>query len=235
MESNGNKVAVVVGGTSGLGLAVATTFTANGFNVIIGARDQGKLTKAAETIGGQTKGLLVDVTNQVAVEKFFEQIGTFDHLVLTASAGFADRSLVETSLEEIKEFTDTKLWGALRCVKIGHKDITTGGSITFVSGAVSRKGRAGAHAKTITNNALEGLTRSLAAEFGSRIRVNCISPGMFDSKGTMTPTKREEIGLLYPLRYVGNSNEVAAVIYTVATNHFMTGSVIFVDGGWTAV
>jgi len=234
MVDNGKRVAVMIGGTSGLGLGTAAFFASKSIDVIVGGRDQEKLTKAVGIIGQGARGIRVNVSEDLSVQDFFRQVGDFNYLIMTASGTFADKPLAETSIEEFRAFAETKLWGTLRCVREAQQHMAEEASITIVSGAVSRKGRAGAHAKTITNAALEGLTRSLAVELGSRVRVNCISPGMFDSKGTMTIQKKDEIRALYPRRYIGNSRDVAAMIYSVATNAFMTGSVISIDSGWTA-
>ncbi len=235
MSNEAKDVAVIIGGDSGLGLGAARRFIENGCQVVIGGRSEDKVSRSAGILGPKARGLIVDVTDQASVESFFKEAGKFDHLVVTASAGGADKPLRDTTIEELKVFADTKLWGTVRCVKAAQQYISKAGSVTFITGVLSKKGRAGAHAKAIANGALEGLLHSLVAEFGPRIRVNCISPSYVDSNGTMNPAKKEEFRRLYPVGYVGDADDVASIIYAVATNRFMTGSVVGIDGGWASV
>jgi NAD(P)-dependent dehydrogenase (short-subunit alcohol dehydrogenase family) len=233
-DTDVKRRAVVIGGTSGLGLAVAELFHRTGADVVLGARTSARFQAALQRLGGEARAESVDVTSEESVVKFFAAVGPFDYLVVTASGALADKPLAETRVEDLELFAETKLWGALRCVKLAVPSLADGGSITLVSGAVSQKGRSGAHGKTIVNSALEGLARSLAVELGPRLRVNCVSPAMFDSKGTMPAQRRDELRGMYPGGYVGSATDVAAMLHAAATNPFMSGSVLYVDSGWTA-
>lgn len=235
MSDTPNSRAVIVGGTSGLGLGIAREFLKHDARVTVGSRDQEKLSKAVSTLGSGALGFPVDVTSDASLAEFFRNTGPFQHLVITASAAIADRPFGETSVAEFGQFAATKLWGTVRCLQIALKaEIAPGASITLVSGAVSKKGRSGSHAKAMINSALEGLTRSLAVELGGHVRVNCISPAAFDSKGSMPASRMDELKKMYPTGYVGSSADVAALVYALAVNPFLTGSVVYADGGWTA-
>jgi NAD(P)-dependent dehydrogenase (short-subunit alcohol dehydrogenase family) len=235
MNSNNARPVAIIGGGSGLGLAIAREFLNKGNEVIIGSRSEKKLDESVVSLGKGAQRSIIDVNNQPSVVAFFENVGRIQHLVITASTGIADKPIIEMNIEEVKAFAETKLWGAIRVIQAALRTgIADSGSITLISGAVARKGRSGAHAKTIVNSALEGLTRSLAIELRGQVRVNCISPAVFDSKGTMPLAKQAELKQLYPTGYVGTGYDVAMMACAMATNPFMTGTVLYIDGGWTA-
>jgi NAD(P)-dependent dehydrogenase (short-subunit alcohol dehydrogenase family) len=235
MTERSANTAVVIGGTSGLGLGIAREFSRNNVEVVVGSRTRDKVSKALSALGKNVRGAVVDATNDKSLTDFFKSIGPFRYLVITAAEAFADRPLLKTSVEEFKAFADTKLWGSIRSIQAAlQAGMEPDASIILISGAVARKGRSGAHAKAMVNGALEAFTRSLAVELGGRARVNCISPGIFDSKGSMPPEKKDEFKRLYPTGYVGNSQDIAELVYATAVNRFMTGSVVSIDGGWTA-
>ncbi len=234
MENSTKSKVVVIGGTSGLGLATAGLFFNKDYEVVVGSHTTERLESSSLKFPN-IQAYEIDVRNDASVEDFFKKVGEVDYLITSFSIKFPDQPLTESNIDNFKSFADVKLWGTVRCIKSGQKYIREGGSVIIISGAVSKKGRKGAHVKTLVNSALEGLTKSLASELGPSIRVNCISPGRFDSKGEMTKEVKEEFGNLNPLNYVGNSNDISELIFTVATNKFMTGSITYIDAGWTAV
>lgn len=223
----------IIGGTSGLGLGVARVFHANGFETVLGGRDSSKFKTAVEAVGDRCHAIVVDVNDDQSIERFFDEAGRLDQIVVTASSAMPDRPLNEAAMDDLKGFMETKFWGAVRCARAAGKRYS-GAALTLVAGAVSSKGRSGTHVKAAVNAALEGLTRSLAVEYAGVLRVNCISPAVFDSKGKMPDARRVELSDSYPAKYVGTSADVSAILFAVATNRFMTGSTVYVDGGWTA-
>src|SRR3954468_14587616 len=128
---------VVVGGSSGIGLATAAHLATAGASVVIASRSMAKLEKAERHIGNVEKYVL-DVTSDREVESFFQKLGSFDHLV-TASAGVAVAPFLEMSIATAKEFFESKFWGAYRLAYYGARSIAKNGSITFISGAASRR------------------------------------------------------------------------------------------------
>ncbi len=227
------SIAVIIGGSSGVGLQTARVFSSHGVDVIIGSHTQEKLDKALLSLPNTATGFLIDVTSDFSVKKFFQKVKNFDYLVISATDKFPDKKIDDTEIQDLMQFANTKLWGTIRCIKHSFKNIRNGGSITLISGNISKKGRAGSHAKAVTNAALEGITRSFAAEFMSNIRVNCISPGIFDSNNSFTKDDVKKLKEKLSLQYIGISNEVAEMIYSVGTNNFMSGSVVCIDGGWS--
>jgi NAD(P)-dependent dehydrogenase (short-subunit alcohol dehydrogenase family) len=231
-NTSNERIAVIIGGSSGVGLKAADVFSSHGIKVIIGSRTQERVDLALKSLPPTASGFLIDVTNETSVKNFFDKVHNIDYLIISASDKFPEKKIADTEIPEMIQFADTKLWGAVRCIKYSLKHFRPGGSITLVSGNISRKGRVGSHAKAITNTAIEGITRSFAAELMPDIRVNCISPGIFDSNGTFTQDKIKKLKEDLSLQYIGTSNEVAEMIFSVSINNFMSGSVIYIDRGW---
>ncbi|MDH6259492.1 SDR family oxidoreductase [Bradyrhizobium sp. BR13661] len=222
---------VIVGGSSGIGRATAEAAVAASLAVTLVARDARKLVRVADELGG-VPWASVDMTNAVAVAEWAEALDPFDHLVITAASSSHGR-FAEMPLSDVRRMFDGKFFGPYGVAQACLSRINTGGSITFFSGVLSR--RPGLNCSGL--GAVEGLTRALALELGPRIRVNCISPGMVrtDVYAGMPEDAREAMfrstGESLPLGRVGEPGEIANAVLFAATNTFLTGQVLDVDGG----
>jgi NAD(P)-dependent dehydrogenase (short-subunit alcohol dehydrogenase family) len=226
----GKKV-VVVGGSSGIGLATAEMAKAEGADVVIASRNAEKVKAAADKIGA--KGMIVDVTNEKSVADLFGAIGPVDHVVVSA-AQLRTGPFKTVAMDDVRATFEGKFWGAWRCARAA--EIKPGGSLSLVSGFLSVRPRPNSAIVSSANGALESLTRALALEL-KPIRVNCVSPGIIDTpiRAAMPETARKEMlakaaaGL--PVGRVGLAEDIAQQILSFMNNGFMSGSIVYLDGG----
>jgi len=225
---------VIIGGSSGMGLATAQKLYSLGHEIVIASRSKDKLEKAVKAIG-KVESHILDVTKEKEMISFFNSVGPFDHLV-TSAANFAMGPFLEMPLDEAKHFFDSKFWGQYLAAKCGAPHIRKGGSITFFCGVAGQKPFMHFSAGSAINAALEGLTRALALEL-SPLRVNAISPGtvitpVWDVVPEQARLKEfEETAKKLPVKRVGEPEDIAqAVVYLIQCG-YATGSVVYVDGG----
>ncbi|MGD9045344.1 MAG: SDR family oxidoreductase [Desulfobacterales bacterium] len=233
------KKAVVIGGSSGIGLAVAKVLVNSGARVVIASRSSNKLTEAQRTIGANTLVYQLDVTQEERVQKFFKEIGSFDHLVCTAVSGI-NAPFLEMDTDDAKAVFKTKFWGQYYAAKHGAPKIRPGGSITLFSGIASHKPVEGLSAIAAANGAVEALARSLAVELGP-IRVNTVLPAVISTPqyDRMPDDKRnqylEHYGAKLPVKRPGNPDDVAATVLYLILNLHTTGTLAEVNGGYRLV
>ncbi len=222
---------VVVGGSSGIGLAVARAALARGAEVIVASRDPQRAGDALQGVGL----VAVDVTDERSVTQAFEPLESLHHLVCTAATGFPD-GLFRAPQEDVRDLMECKFWGQYRCARAAAPLIATDGSITFTSGIRSRRPARGSEAFTVVNMAVEGMARALAVELAPT-RVNAVAPGtvqtsVFDfmpaevrERRLRTAASQTTVGR------VGEPQEIAEVFLMCMTNGFLSGAVVDADGG----
>ena len=229
-SSLSGKTIIVIGGSSGIGAAVAQAALARGAHVIVAGR---------RLAPGSDSGLRnepVDVTDSASLKQLFETVGRFDHLVYTSGPSVRAKPLIETDLDEARDNFDVKLWGALRAIQHALPFLHEQGSITLTSGQLGRKLAAGQFIKTGINAATEALGKQLAKELAPR-RVNVISPGVIDTPAYAGLGQEQRLAMFakagqgLPVGRVGQAEEVAAGFVLAMENGFMTGAVIDIDGG----
>ncbi|WP_345856042.1 SDR family oxidoreductase [Shewanella algae] len=214
-----NQIYVVIGGTSGIGAELAGQLRAEGAQVHVASRRTG-----------------LDISDEQSVYHFFESVGAFDHLIITAGSFAPAGRVVDVELAQAKAAFDTKFWGAINAAKQAARYIKHGGSITLTSGMLARKVVAATYVKTAINAALEAVTRVLAKELAP-IRVNAVSPGLTDTQAHQgmsdearnTMYQRAEAAL--PVKRIGQTADIAMAYLLLLQNPYMTGVVIDVDGG----
>jgi NAD(P)-dependent dehydrogenase (short-subunit alcohol dehydrogenase family) len=228
----GNRV-LVVGGSSGIGQAVARQAAALGAQVTIASRSARKLAAAAQAIGGGVSTAVLDSTDAQAVEAYFAGQAAFDHIVVSAAVT-PIASVRDLSLTDARSAMESKFWGAYHVAR-GAK-LTERGSLTLVSGFLADRPVAGAALQGAINAALDSLARGLALEL-SPVRVNTVSPGMIDTPlwAGMDEGARDAmyagVAAGVPAKVMGQPTDVAnAVLYLMQTP-FATGSTVRVDGG----
>ena len=229
------KKVLVVGGSSGIGLATAELAVAQGAIVMIASRDEGRLKQAATHLSGRVSVRVVDTLNNDSVVSMFNEAGIFDHIIVSASSTKTG-SVRNLTLEDAYASMDSKFWGAYRIAKAAR--LNANGSLTLVSGFLSQRPNPAAPLQGAINAAVEGLVRGLALEFAP-VRVNAVSPGLIDTpllsrmsseqRRAMFDNAKEKL----PVQRVGASEDIAQAILFVATNPYATGSVVTVDGGAT--
>lgn len=226
----GKKV-VVVGGSSGIGLATAEMAKAQGAEVIIASRSADKVKAAAAKVGGT--GIVCDVTNDESVVNLFKTTGAIDHVVVSA-AQLKSGPFKTVSMEDARSTLEGKFWGAWRVARAA--EIKAGGSLTLVSGFLSIRPRPNSAIVGASNGALESLARALALELAP-VRVNCVSPGIIDTpiRAGMPEAARKDmlakIAGSLPVGRVGLGEDIAVQILAFMANGFATGAIVYVDGG----
>jgi NAD(P)-dependent dehydrogenase (short-subunit alcohol dehydrogenase family) len=230
MSLAGKKV-VVVGGSSGIGLATAQMAKARGADIVIASRNADKLKAAADNIGATA--IVADVSNDDSIVSLFRDCGPVDHVVVTA-AQLRSGPFKTVAMEDVRSTMEGKFWGAWRVARAAN--IKAGGSLTLVSGFLSIRPRPNSAIVGAANGALESLTRSLALELAP-VRVNCVSPGIIDTpiragmpeKARVEMLEKTAAGL--PVGRVGVGEDIAHQILAFMTIGFATGSIVYIDGG----
>ena len=228
-----NESVVIIGGSSGMGLAIAKEAADAGAAVIIAGRSQGKLDEASHVIAGDVATYIVDLSDEGSVMKLFQSIGSFDHLVITGSS-VKTGQLRELSLADARASMNSKFWGAYIAAR--YAQIRPKGSITFFSGILSRRPSSGLASLAAINAAVEALGRALALELAP-IRVNVVSPGLTDTPAYATMPDDARKGMFaavakrLPVGRVGRPEDIASLTLELMRNNFLTGLVVDVDGG----
>jgi NAD(P)-dependent dehydrogenase (short-subunit alcohol dehydrogenase family) len=233
MTSLTNKRVLIVGGSSGIGMAIASQAHAQGAQVTIASRSEAKLNEAAGRLGQGIATAVLDTGDEKAVEDFFATGDTWDHVIISA-AQTPSGPVRKLPLEDAKKAMESKFWGAYRIARAAR--FSHRGSLTFISGFLSIRPSATSVLQGAINAALEALARGLALEL-SPVRVNAISPGLIDTPlwSKMDDGARqsmfEKAAQNLPARVVGQPEDIANAAIFVMTTPFATGSTVRVDGG----
>jgi NAD(P)-dependent dehydrogenase (short-subunit alcohol dehydrogenase family) len=224
---------LVLGGSSGIGLATAAAATEAGAAVTIASRSQTKLDSALAKLGKTARAVVLDTGDTAAVERFFADEAPWDHVIVSAAQ--TPTGPVRTlGLADAKAAMESKFWGAYHVARAAR--IKDGGSLTFVSGLLSVRPSASWVLQGAINAALEALARGLALELAP-VRVNAVSPGLIATPlwSGMADDKREAMfagaAQRLPARRVGQPEDIANAVMFLATTPFATGSTVRVDGG----
>jgi NAD(P)-dependent dehydrogenase (short-subunit alcohol dehydrogenase family) len=230
-----SKKVVVVGGSSGIGLATAELAKSEGADVVIASRNADRLKAVADKL--DATAIPTDVTGDESVIELFRKCGPVDHVVVTA-AQLRSGPFKTVSMEDVRATMEGKFWGAWRVARVA--EIRPGGSLTLVSGFLSIRPRPAAAIVGAANGALESLARSLALELAP-VRVNCVSPGIIDTpiRASMPEDARRDMltkaAAALPVGRVGVGEDIARQILTFMTVGFATGSIVYLDGGGLVV
>ena len=231
------KTVVVLGGTSGIGFAIAEAVAKAGGRPIIASRSQANVDAALARLPAGAEGYAVDLTDETAIAALFQTIGALDHLAYTAGESLMLGPVTELDLAAARRFMETRYWGAMAAAKHAAPRIRPGGSITFSSGIAGARPPQGGWAMGASICAgMEGLTRALAVELAP-LRVNLVSPGFI-----RTPLWRDipeadrealfaSVGAKLPTGRVGEPGEVADAYLFLMQAGFTTGHVLVADGG----
>jgi NAD(P)-dependent dehydrogenase (short-subunit alcohol dehydrogenase family) len=231
----GKKV-VVLGGTSGIGLATAIAVANEGASVVVVSSNQRKVDEALNLLPKESTGFTADLGDEQTVEQLFAKIGEFDHLVFTAGDALKFNELPDININEAKRSINLRFWGAIMAAKYGSPLIRTGGSITLTTGALGLRPKKGTILVAGIASAIDGLTRALAVEL-SPIRVNAVCSGTVRTNllGNMSDTDREsffdQVGSKLLTGNVGAPEELAEAYLYLIRGRFTTGQIIVADGG----
>jgi NAD(P)-dependent dehydrogenase (short-subunit alcohol dehydrogenase family) len=227
-----NKKIVIVGGSSGIGFAVAQKALAAGANVLIAGRSETRLAGALAQLQGNVSSSVLDASNEEAVIDFFASVGEFDHLAATIKPELPAKSFLENDTNAVRAACDAKFWGQYYLAKHGAKLVREGGSITLTSGIASTHPYPGYSAVSVMNAAVESLSRAIAIELAP-IRVNTVCPG-FVNATTQQSSRVQYVKKLapnLPLNRLADAAEIADAYLYLFNSTYSTGTVLLVDGG----
>ena len=245
MKKLDNKVAVVTGGNSGIGLATAKLFAQQGAKVLITGRNEKTINEAVSNIGNGAKGIVADVAELKNIDKVYDKVnsdfGKIDVLVLNAGV-FNGAPLADYTEEMFDHVVGLNLKGVFFSVQKALPFLNDGASIIITGSTVGDKGMAGLAAYSATKAAVRSLARGFSAELlGRKIRVNVLSPGPIDTPifgrggGTeeeVNASKAHFAGSV-PIKRLGTSEEMAAGFLYLASDdsQYMVGGELLLDGG----
>lgn len=228
---------VIIGGTSGIGLATARRLATDGHTVTIAGRDADRLAKALAEIGTAT-GHVADATDRAQLDALFVATGPIDHLVVTVAATGGFGPLLDLAVADLRAGLDGKLVASVNAIQAGRPVLADGGSITLVGAVSAQAAMPGTAGLTAVNGAVETLVPTLALELAP-LRVNAVSPGVIDTPwwDGVPAERRDELFRSYekssPVGRIGQPEDVAQAVLLLATNGFMTGTVLECAGGTT--
>jgi NAD(P)-dependent dehydrogenase (short-subunit alcohol dehydrogenase family) len=239
MTLNGKRI-LILGGTSGIGLAVAEAARSEGSELVVVSSRQSRVDAALKRLGDRTTGFAADLSSEEAVRALSAQIGPIDHLVYTAGDSVWQRPLAETQLEDARRYFDVRFWGVFLTTKHFSKLIRTNGSIVLTSSTVSRRPPVGFAIAASITGAVEAFGTALAIEL-KPVRVNVVAPGIIRTPiwDRLPEPQREAYfaarGPTFPVGRVGDPADVAEAYLSFMRSGYTTGQTIVVDGGMLLV
>lgn len=252
MRLDGQRV-VVIGGTSGIGLAVARQAQEAGARVPVAGRSPERVAQALSQLGGAAMGESVDARDEAALGRFFGRFGggsgggggveadaaAIDHLVVTVGPGAPKQryaSFVEQPLADAHALFDNKFWAQYLCARLAAPYVARGGSITLFGGGAARKPVRAMAVLAAVQAAIEGLMRGMALDLAP-VRVNAVAPGRIASSSfaAIPVPEREAMFKAWaeslPVQRIGTPDDAAAAALYLMGNRYTTGHVLYVDGG----
>jgi len=240
------KVAIITGGGSGIGKAIAMAFVREGAKVAITGRDSKKLDRAAAEIGPDCLAVSADVSNAASVQKLvsatldrFKRINVLVNNAAVLLPGTAE-SLSEEDFDQTFDINVKGLWLMSRAV-LPHMRVAGGGSIVNIGSVLSMVGARNRVAYSASKGAVMAMTKAMALDHAAEnIRVNCIAPGIVETEmvarfSTDENARRQRVAL-HPMGRFGQPAEVASAVVFLASDEsgWTTGSVVTIDGGYSA-
>ena len=240
------KVAIITGGGSGIGKAIAKAFVREGAKIVIAGRDSKKLDRAAVEIGADCLTMSADISNVGSVEKLvsetldrFKQINVLVNNAAVLLPGTAE-SISEEDFDQTFAINVRGLWLLSRAV-LPHMRASGGGSIVNIASVLSLVGARNRVAYAASKGAVMAMTKAMALDHAAEnIRVNCICPGIVETEmvarfSTDENARKQRIAM-HPIGRFGRPVEIASAAIFLASDEsgWTTGSVLTIDGGYTA-
>ena len=237
----GGKVAVVTGGSRGIGLAIAQALAGAGAKVAVLARDGARAQEAAQGLGGGAQGFACDVSDAAQAETTIgavdKALGPVD--ILVNNAGITrDNLLFRIAEDDWEQVLDTNLKGAFLMTKLAARGMIKRrwGRVVNITSVVGLTGNKGQSNYAASKAGLIGFTKAVAKELASRnVLVNAVAPGYIDTEMTrgIAEEAKQALQAAIPLGRLGQGADVAAAVLFLASDlaSYITGQVLVVDGG----
>ena len=236
--TTGTRV-VILGGTSGIGLATAKAAVFAGASVVVASRKPTSVASALAELPDTAEGYPVDASSSAALVDFFGHLGAFDHFVYTAGDNLVPATLDTYTPEQGRAFLELRVVRAFESVRLAVPHMRSGGSVTLTSGTAAWRGGTGWFLGSAASGAIISAARSLAVELAP-IRVNVVAPGVVRSPlwAELPDTDREAmfhaLGEHLPLGRIAEVEDVAKAFLNLMNSDYVTGTVSVVDGGTLA-
>jgi NAD(P)-dependent dehydrogenase (short-subunit alcohol dehydrogenase family) len=235
-----NKRIVILGGTAGIGLAVATHAARDGARVVIASRDPARVQAAVARLPAGSEGHAVDLRSAPAVGELFDRLGSIDHLVYTAGEELLIAPLADLDLAAARRFFELRYWGALAAIQAARPHLARDGSIVLTGGAAGHRPHPGFVIGASICSAMEAVTRTLAVELAP-VRVNIVTPGFVDTglwsnipEAARAQMFRDAAARL-PVGRIGTPADIAEHYLAFLRGGYVTGQSLVVDGGGVLV
>lgn len=231
-----NRKVIVVGGSSGIGLATAQLLANSKALVTVTGRNEIKLKEVHETTGLQTQA--VDSGDRAALDAFFSKTGKLDHLVISVSGSKGMGNFASLPLTELRAGFEGKFWPQLNTLQAALPYFNENGSIVLITAISSVAQKPGTSGLAAINGALELMVPVLAQEL-KPLRINAVSPGVVDTPWwNFVPEEAKQetfkqFTAHIPAGRAAKATEIADAVVFVLGNNYMTGSVIHCDGGFS--
>jgi NAD(P)-dependent dehydrogenase (short-subunit alcohol dehydrogenase family) len=228
------QTVVVIGGSAGIGLETARRARAEGAKVILAARNPDRLKQAAIEIDASSTAAF-DADDPVAIERFFHDLPTIDHVMVTAGRPYYGR-LVDMDFIKVRDHIGGHLLQALYVAHNAINKVRPGGTLIFMGGTGGRRPAIGMSIAGAMTMALPTLIANLALEIAP-VRVNLIAAGFVDTPlsaellGDQLEKRRNQLRTILPIKRVIGPEDVAALAIHIMTNTALTGATYDVDGG----
>jgi len=228
------QTVVVIGGSAGIGLETARRARTEGAEVILTGRNPERLQRAATEVGALST-VAFDATDPVAIEMFFRDLPTIDHVMVTAGRPYYER-LADMDFAKIRDLIGEHLLQALYVARNATNKVRPGGTLIFMGGTGGRRPAVGMSIAGAVTSALPNLTANLALEIAP-VRVNLIAAGFVDTPlsaellGDQLEKRRNQLRTTLPIGRVVGPADVAALAVHIMTNTAITGATYDIDGG----
>lgn len=234
--SMSNQRILIIGGSSGMGLASARRLVRAGADVVVTGRDAAKLDAAITSLGGKAIGMVADFTDRSSLDALMRRIERLDHLVLAAAGAAARGPFAQLPVQAVRDALETKLLGYWQSLQAALPILRKDGSVVFLTGAASRVAMVGTAGLAAVNGGITQMAQTLAKELAP-LRVNVVSPGLVDTPAYDGMPAQAKTGMFasaakgLPVGRTGMPDDVALCVEMLVTNTFATGMLLDIDGG----